>query len=399
MKESDRNNRRSFLRKILTVTASAGVAGLLLDRLPGKSVIQPVQAVNPMNIDSANVGTGTTSLQSGGNPALTATNSGSGSAIQGTCTAGTGVMGIAGGTSTGTGVQGVASNSGGTALSGFAGDPGAIPIVAQGAASQTANLQEWRNGSGTMSVVDPNGRLGIGTRAPGYPFEVINTSSVYAMHLHTNAAYPTAIIFDSAAGQQAYMNFLDGGVQKFQVGKNTDNTFFFWDQLNTSIFLSVNPSSKVIALDPGALPYNVGIGTSAPAFKLDVAGAVHATSFPTSSDMRFKEEIQPIDNALDKVLRLNGVYFKWNHLHRETLKRSNTLTSRQVGLIAQQVKEVVPEIVSEWADQGAENYLAVDYSRLVAIMIEAVKEQQSTISRLTARISNLERTTRRLAAS
>jgi hypothetical protein len=75
------------------------------------------------------------------------------------------------------------------------------------------------------------------------------------------------------------------------------------------------------------------------AYKLDVAGQVHATGFPTSSDMRFKEDIHPIDNALDKVLRLNGVYFKWNQLHRETLKRSSALTSRQVGLIAQQVRE------------------------------------------------------------
>jgi predicted ribosome quality control (RQC) complex YloA/Tae2 family protein len=82
---------------------------------------------------------------------------------------------------------------------------------------------------------------------------------------------------------------------------------------------------------------------------------------------------------LEKVLRLNGVYFKWNRLHRETLKRSHNLTSRQVGLVAQQVREVVPELVSEWADEGAEDYLAVDYSRLNALTIEAIKEQQKTI--------------------
>ena len=75
-----------------------------------------------------------------------------------------------------------------------------------------------------------------------------------------------------------------------------------------------------------------GIGTATPAFQLHVAGACHATSFPTSSDMRFKENIQPIDNALDKVLRLNGVYLNWNHLHRDRLKRDNT-KARQVGLV------------------------------------------------------------------
>jgi hypothetical protein len=124
---------------------------------------------------------------------------------------------------------------------------------------------------------------------------------------------------------------------------------------------------------------NVGIGTSSPAYTLDVAGQVHATGFQTSSDVRFKDDIQPIPDALEKVLRLNGVYFKWNRLHRETLKRSHNLTSRQVGLIAQQVREVVPELVSEWADKGAGDYLAVDYSRLNALTIEAIKEQQKKI--------------------
>jgi hypothetical protein len=129
MKESDRNNRRGFLRKIFTLTASAGVAGLLLDRLPGKSVVLPVQASGNMVIDTVNAGSGTTTLNSSGGPALSANTTTSGAALQGTCTVGTGVMGT---TTTGTGVQGLASSSGATALAGFAGDPGAIPIVAQG---------------------------------------------------------------------------------------------------------------------------------------------------------------------------------------------------------------------------------------------------------------------------
>jgi hypothetical protein len=112
--------------------------------------------------------------------------------------------------------------------------------------------------------------------------------------------------------------------------------------------------------------------------------------------VRFKEDIQPIPDALEKVLRLNGVYFKWNRLHRETLKRSSGLTSRQVGLVAQQVREVVPELVSEWADEGAEDYLAVDYSRLNALTIEAIKELKAENNTLRGRIEVLER---KLAAS
>jgi hypothetical protein len=195
MKESDR---RSFLRKIFTLTASAGVAGLLLDRIPGKSVIQPVEAQS-MTIDSNNTGTGTTSLSSPGSPALTATCTGSGAALQGTCTAGTGVFGATtGNTNTGTGVQGLASGAGGTALAGFAGDPGAIPIVAQGDTGQTANLQEWRNGSGTVGSVNASGAMlatqvgqsspNVQYTAPGNPPSF--TNSVASAYLADGLAIP-----------------------------------------------------------------------------------------------------------------------------------------------------------------------------------------------------------------
>jgi hypothetical protein len=189
MKESDR---RSFLRKIFTLTASAGVAGLLLDRIPGKSVVQPVEAQGNMTIDAANTGTGTTSLSSSGNPALTATSTGNGAALQGTCTVGTGVMGATtGSTNSGTGVQGVASGAGGTALAGFAGNSGAIPIVAQGASGQTANLQEWRGGSGLLSAVQPSGAMiapqlgqtgpNLSLSTPGNPSGFSNVNPTFKM--------------------------------------------------------------------------------------------------------------------------------------------------------------------------------------------------------------------------
>jgi hypothetical protein len=115
LSERKNSDRRGFLRKIVSLAASAGIVGLLLDRLSDKSVPQPVQADGGTSggaliIDASgpgsNTGTGTTQLNSSGTPALIATNTGSGAALQGTCTAGTGVMGT---TTIGTGVQGLAS--------------------------------------------------------------------------------------------------------------------------------------------------------------------------------------------------------------------------------------------------------------------------------------------------
>ena len=357
----------------------------MLDRLLGKNVVQPVQASGgPITIDAANTGAATTSLSSAGNPALTATNTGSGAALQGTSTAGTGVWGT---TTTGTGVQGVAGpGSGGTALSGFAGDPGAIPIVAQGAINQSVNLQEWRGSSGALSAVDANGNFVMG-------------------HSRTNSG---AFMAKDTGGTARNIMFIGGDNNIYMVNDIPSSLYVVQvaatsrAQFGTPLWLSARGTYTDFFMNNLG---HIGIGTSSPAYPLDVAGQVHATSFPTSSDMRFKENIQPIDNALDKVLRLQGVYFKWNHLHRDVLKRSNTKT-RQLGLIAQQVKEVLPEVVSEWADEGAEDYLAVDYSRLVAITIEAMKEQHKEIEamkneneKLHERIAVLERAVKEFAAS
>jgi hypothetical protein len=96
-----------------------------------------------------------------------------------------------------------------------------------------------------------------------------------------------------------------------------------------------------------------------------------------------KTDIEPIPNALDKVLALNGVYFHWN-------KGAQQPDGRQVGVIAQNVQQVLPEVVS--SSPSSKDYLSVDYTRLVPVLIEAVKAQQ-------LEIQQLKETVKRLAAA
>ncbi len=120
----------------------------------------------------------------------------------------------------------------------------------------------------------------------------------------------------------------------------------------------------------------LGIGMTNPSYRLDVNGTVRAAEFIyTSSDSRLKENVKTIINPLDKVIALRGVTFDW--------KNSD---SSSLGLIAQEVENIFPEIVST-DDEG---FKSIQYSSLVAPLIEAVKEQQKQISSLESRIQKLE---------
>jgi hypothetical protein len=146
--------------------------------------------------------------------------------------------------------------------------------------------------------------------------------------------------------------------------------------------LFLRSGGGVVAFDG---PDNIGIGTSNPGFKLDVAGPAHASSFPSSSDDRLKTNVTPLSGVLEKVRKIRGVSFDWNQKYAALGRSTN---KRELGVLANEVKAVFPELVSTWGD---ENYLAVDYGRLTTVLLEAVKELTSEIEVLRRRIVALEK--------
>jgi hypothetical protein len=105
----------------------------------------------------------------------------------------------------------------------------------------------------------------------------------------------------------------------------------------------------------------VGINTTSPYYELDVNGTICGT-FCSGSDIRLKKDVKPIEKALDQIARLRGVTFHW--------KDKKNDNGQQVGVIAQEVEKVFPQVVST----GGSGYKSVAYSNLVAPLIEAVKE-------------------------
>jgi hypothetical protein len=123
-------------------------------------------------------------------------------------------------------------------------------------------------------------------------------------------------------------------------------------------------------------------------YRLDVAGAVHASSFPTSSDARLKSNISQLTEVLDKLEKIRGVSFDWNE---EYAAMGRATGHREIGVIAQEVEGVFPELVTTW---GTENYRAVDYGRLTAVLLEAIKElraeKDAQIAALSSEIASLQ---------
>ena len=103
------------------------------------------------------------------------------------------------------------------------------------------------------------------------------------------------------------------------------------------------------------------------------------------SDERLKENIQPLENALDKVLTLNGFTYNFNETG-QSLGFDGTVIN--VGVSAQKVQAVLPEAVKPAPVDS--DYLTVQYEKLVPLLIEAIKEQQETITNLQNRIELLE---------
>ena len=148
--------------------------------------------------------------------------------------------------------------------------------------------------------------------------------------------------------------------------------------INGEANLIFNSSSNSLTISAGGLhvgsgisPTTVGIGQ----FTNDVVAYY-------SSDRRLKENITPIPNALDKVMAINGVTFDWIPLSDEQRKTLHPNEGHDIGIIAQEIEAVLPEVVTT-RETG---FKAVKYEKIVALLIEAIKEQQTQIDELKRKI-------------
>ena len=114
-----------------------------------------------------------------------------------------------------------------------------------------------------------------------------------------------------------------------------------------------------------------------------MSGSAYSTGGWIGSDERWKKNITPFEESLDKVNQLQGVSYEWKV---DEYPDQGFTEGKQIGLIAQDVEKLIPEIVHT-NDNG---YKSISYEKLTAVLVEAIKAQQAQIEDLKARISALD---------
>ncbi|MBP6128035.1 tail fiber domain-containing protein [Flavobacterium sp.] len=214
------------------------------------------------------------------------------------------------------------------------------------------------------------GLVGIGNTAPISTLTIGNATGTIPGEI---TLYPTTGSFE---GGQI-------NIKKSLVGSTAD---WIIDQYGTSAaearlrIFNTTEANGIIIKENGF----IGMGTSNPTVRLQVAGDIIANSIAGSSDSRFKTNILPIENPLQKVLKLQGVTFDWKTKEFPSRMFSE---NRALGFIAQEVEQVIPEVVQ--TENSTEGFKSVQYDKVVALLVEAIKEQQKQIEQLQQKVKEL----------
>lgn len=211
----------------------------------------------------------------------------------------------------------------------------------------TAGLERLR--------VTSDGYVGIGTTAPANKFHVADTGTGVTVRIQNSTAGSASILRFQALSSTSTEEYAD---------------IRFDPQAGAGALIFRNPfnSERMRIADNG----NVGIGYTSPSYTLDVNGTIRGTNV-SPSDARLKENVETIPNALERVNAIRGVAY--NKIGEQ---------KRSIGVVAQELLEVLPEVVHE----DNKGMYSVDYGSITGILIEAIKEQQKQIDELKAMIAS-----------
>jgi hypothetical protein len=231
----------------------------------------------------------------------------------------------------------------------------------EGGSTDDRLILERLDGTGAVAVMSwdqDNGNVGVGTTAPRGRLDVVGSGDTY---LVTNP--------DNGSSQSVFLP----GHLFLAPYSGTSGIAFVQARVpnptaSTSIGLTLRTTDAGVLRD--ALIIN-------PTGSATFRGTVTANGTLLNSDVRFKQNVRPLTDALASVLALRGVRYTWNALG---IQHGGIAGAEQVGVLAQEIEKLYPELVST----DAQGYKAVNYAQLTPVLIEALKEQQRQIETLQA---------------
>ena len=204
--------------------------------------------------------------------------------------------------------------------------------------------------------IDRYGYVGIGTTKP-----------MAKLHIYNDDLY-TPFIVDAVGNLKSGIAFARDRQKKWRL-----YLYPHQDKSNDFRIAEANSSTPSITFQSGTT--RVGIGKGDPQYALDVAGSVAGEGpYINLSDRRYKKNVHTLSHALDKVLQLRGVNFQWK---KDEYPDLNLNDRKQIGFIAQEVQQVLPEVVYQSDKVG----YSVAYGQVVPVLVEAIKEQQEIIDK------------------
>ncbi len=221
------------------------------------------------------------------------------------------------------------------------------------------NRHVFYYGTTELMRIQGNGDVGINTGSPLFKLDVNGTGR---------------FVSDLRADTKLVLN---SDPANYYIGQGIANGFIVqtWDEVRYQF----NGGGSNISFKNGTL----GIGTTAPTAALHVVGNICYTGgIGACSDARYKKNFNPIENALQNVLKMNGLTYNWRV---EEFPDNKFTTDKQIGFIAQDLEKIYPEIVI--TDKNG--YKSVDYAKLTPILVEAIKEQQRIIEGQQSTINDL----------
>ncbi|MAB59957.1 MAG: hypothetical protein CMO46_05370 [Verrucomicrobiales bacterium] len=230
-----------------------------------------------------------------------------------------------------------------------------------------------KGGTGSTSASDARTALGvaIGSDVMAYDATMVVDADIGVNVQAYDADLAALAGLTSAADKGIYFT-----------GSGTASTFAMPAQARTLLAASTvtgaSSQRKLLTLDTDddVQHDSLGVGTAASGTTGEIRATDNITAY-YSSDRRLKENISNIPNALDKVNQLNGVTFDWTeaYMKQHGGEDGYFVKKNDTGLIAQDVEQVLPEIVRSNKD----GYLGVQYDKVVGLLVEAIKELKHEI--------------------